>query len=275
MNYLGIYKRIMVNSEKERHLPYKEKHHYIPRSIFSKEVSHLILDITFDAVDDKDNIRSLSLREHFVAHLLLVKIFEHKNENCFQRMVYAAHQMKSRINNSRQYEWFRSKYSDVHSKYLTGKPSRAKGYKWTKEQLLNKKTLSGRTYEEQMGKEKAERLKKIRSVSSSGRKLSEVARRNMSKPKSEEHKAKLRKPKSERARRNMSTAQKKLYANGYTNPAQGKPIHPNAKKGLIKSHVNKVWVTNGIKSCLVDKSDLESYLVRNWCRGKLWTRKEK
>ena len=61
MNYEKIYNQI-VNRAKNRILEcYTEKHHIIPRCMGGS--------------DDKENLVSLTAREHFLCHHLLVRIY--------------------------------------------------------------------------------------------------------------------------------------------------------------------------------------------------------
>lgn len=69
-----------------------EKHHIIPRCIGGS--------------DDKDNLVTLTYREHFVAHVLLSKI-----HSDVSGLLYAAYLMsnKSKYTTSRNYHWLREK----------------------------------------------------------------------------------------------------------------------------------------------------------------------
>ena len=61
MDYHRIYKQL-INKAAERTISgYKEKHHVIPKCMGGN--------------NDKDNIVDLTAREHFVAHMLLCKIY--------------------------------------------------------------------------------------------------------------------------------------------------------------------------------------------------------
>jgi len=91
MNYEKIYKNLYQRA-KNRNLKAEciERHHFIPKSIFKydcKKILENILDIKIDNVDDKINIMSLTCREHYIAHLLLVKIFKNKDKNCYSRLL--------------------------------------------------------------------------------------------------------------------------------------------------------------------------------------------
>jgi len=99
MNYLNIYnslihkrKNIQVLLKSEC---YCERHHIIPRCV--------------GGIDNKDNLVNLTAREHYIAHLLLYKIYS-KTEDKYS-LLYAliemcdSHTYKNKVNyNSRIYE---------------------------------------------------------------------------------------------------------------------------------------------------------------------------
>ena len=69
----------IIEKSKKRILPidmYKEKHHIIPRSLGGSNL--------------KENLIELTAKEHFICHLLLIKMVNGKDR---YRMVYAAMQM--------------------------------------------------------------------------------------------------------------------------------------------------------------------------------------
>lgn len=100
MDYAKIYNSL-INRAKNRILEgYQERHHIIPRCLGGS--------------DDMNNIVGLTPEEHYIAHLLLVKI--HPNEH---KLVYAAWQMQyhnsdHRMNN-KTHGWIKRKLSIVIS----------------------------------------------------------------------------------------------------------------------------------------------------------------
>ena len=65
MNYLAIYDRLMERAKGRKLKPnYIEIHHIIPKSFFSDKT----------AADDPVNLIELTQEEHFLAHLLLLKM---------------------------------------------------------------------------------------------------------------------------------------------------------------------------------------------------------
>lgn len=99
MNYQAHYDRL-IHRAKNRHLPettYTESHHIIPRCIGGN--------------DDMDNLVALTAEEHFVAHLLLIKIYPWSTG-----LVEAV----NRINNSKKirnkkYGWLKRRISKISS----------------------------------------------------------------------------------------------------------------------------------------------------------------
>lgn len=106
-----------------------ENHHIIPRSIRP------------DLVKDPSNLVLLTPREHFLAHLALVKIYKNRGDKeAANKMMGALFLISPRINNnpiknSRLYE-------KLKLEYYFNISERNKGKKWTEEQ---KKKLKGRS----------------------------------------------------------------------------------------------------------------------------------
>ena len=121
MDYLKHYIKLIHKRQCDV-LDYKgnEKHHIIPKSI--SNTSFIYEKLKFD----NNDVVILSLREHYIAHALLVKICQ-ENKNCYIRMLYAYNIMKNR--SSYEYSLYKSQYSKMLSEEMTGKPSRAKGKK--------------------------------------------------------------------------------------------------------------------------------------------------
>jgi hypothetical protein len=109
MNYQFIYEQL-INKAKERNWTkktsncYVETHHIKPRILFP------------ELIDDSFNLVCLTAREHFIAHLLLAKIYGGS-------MIYAANAMmyKNRKKyNNKQYSWLKEKFSDLMSDKFSG-----------------------------------------------------------------------------------------------------------------------------------------------------------
>jgi len=145
MNYLKHYNKLIERARNRKLDCYKERHHIIPRCLGGS--------------NDQSNLADLTGREHFIAHLLLVKIYPKE-----PGLVCAAWMMsckgrgqEGRINNKR-YEWLKKKMAREKSILYTGrkyseatklKISKAKkGKKFTEEHKakLSKSHLGKKTY---------------------------------------------------------------------------------------------------------------------------------
>ncbi|KKK99061.1 hypothetical protein LCGC14_2636520 [marine sediment metagenome] len=81
-------------------------------------------------------------------------------------MLYSVNFLTNRFKNdkinSKKYKFLREEFALMMSIKLKGKPSRAKGCKWSEERKkIGAKHLKGRTYEEIHGEEKAKELKEL------------------------------------------------------------------------------------------------------------------
>ena len=74
MDYEKIYFSIIENRKNNKFDGYTEKHHILPRSL--------------GGTDEKDNIVSLSAREHYICHLLLTEIYKNDKVS-HSKMLYA------------------------------------------------------------------------------------------------------------------------------------------------------------------------------------------
>jgi len=102
--YFRFYYNIISNAQSRILEGYSEKHHIIPRALGGD--------------DSPDNLVNLTAREHFICHMLLVKMTEGKDYN---KMLSAYIIMSGRkIYNSRQYNIFREEYSKMNSQLRSG-----------------------------------------------------------------------------------------------------------------------------------------------------------
>lgn len=135
MNYVKIYNSLINKAlARSRTGSYYERHHILPKCLGGT---------------DKDNIVLLTPEEHYLAHLLLVKIYP-----CEKGLVFAVNFMTAGPNNRRannkSYAWIRRKLSAVMSGRIvseetrqkirdstTGKPHPNSG--WNKESKVKRK----------------------------------------------------------------------------------------------------------------------------------------
>ena len=112
--YKKWYFSIIESSKQKNHIIY-EKHHIIPKSLGGS--------------DDIDNLVKLSLRDHYVCHLLLTKMTEGDMQH---KMLYALHRMcfsGKYGNGSRLYETFREKFLSSLKEYHPSKTDKNYGKK--------------------------------------------------------------------------------------------------------------------------------------------------
>lgn len=124
MNYEKIYFSIIENRKINKFDGYTENHHIKPRSL--------------GGTDDKDNIVSLSAREHYICHLLLTEIYKN-DKYSYSKMLHAFMMMcNMRANNQKRdykvnshlYEKYKSEYADIISKKQQGDSNIVYGTKW-------------------------------------------------------------------------------------------------------------------------------------------------
>ena len=102
MNYQQIYDQLM-NKRKAEPASVGDMHHILPRS--------------WGGTDDQFNLVRLLPREHFIAHLLLIKLASSSNEK--RKMLYAVHRMIPRgKRTSRMYESIRAEWIKAQIDYM-------------------------------------------------------------------------------------------------------------------------------------------------------------
>ena len=104
MDYLRIYNQLIERSKNRNLESYTEVHHIIPRCL--------------NGDDSKENLVTLTPREHFIAHLLLCKIYpEHKGLRMALWMMSNVKDknQKRYTPNSRLYEMIRLEYRETIS----------------------------------------------------------------------------------------------------------------------------------------------------------------
>ena len=115
MNYKLHYEKL-INRAKDRKINgYTETHHIIPRCM--------------NGTDDKDNLVDLTAREHFIAHLLLLKIYP-KQYSLIKalNMMCMGHTEHRSMN--RMYGWLREKFSKEMSVSQSGDKNSQHGTIW-------------------------------------------------------------------------------------------------------------------------------------------------
>lgn len=131
--YIQLIKSRSINTSQG----YTEKHHIIPRCLGGS--------------DEQENIVKLTAREHYIAHLLLTKMFPNNIRNT-SKMIRALGAMAWRIGpnqervcflNSRLFEKLRIKFAHVMSLSQNGKGNSQYNTKWVfNEALMQSKKIS-------------------------------------------------------------------------------------------------------------------------------------
>lgn len=143
MDYKKIYDALIERAQNRTNTGYVEKHHITPRCL--------------QGTDDPLNIVSLTAREHYVAHLLLVKI--HPGNH---KLIYAAALMCSDVHNNGQrignrlYEWLKIRRSGAMSELHKGKIVSEET-----RQKLREKNKNYKPTEEALRKQSAAQMGKI------------------------------------------------------------------------------------------------------------------
>ena len=122
MNYQRIYD-LLIDRARNRILDsYKERHHIIPRCVGGS--------------DDPKNLVDLTAEEHYIAHQLLVRIYNNNHA-----LVQAAVMMICNRPSNKLYGWLRRRHSKAMSIMQTGNGNSQHGTKWihNKELRISKK----------------------------------------------------------------------------------------------------------------------------------------
>lgn len=136
--YTKWYYNIINNSKNNiiKKDEYYEDHHIIPRSL--------------GGTDDKENIITLTAREHYICHLLLMKMpislkHQYQMSCAFGYMSTVRNDYTDRRYNSKLYEYHKKLRSKIVSKKLSGKGNGMYGKKHTNKtkEKISKKRLSG------------------------------------------------------------------------------------------------------------------------------------
>jgi hypothetical protein len=102
MNYENIYDKLIEKALARKLEDYSELHHIIPKCIGGS--------------NEKYNLVELTPEEHYLAHLLLVKIYPSN-----VKLIFAAHNMSRGRSTNKLYGWLRRKHALAMSIEMKGK----------------------------------------------------------------------------------------------------------------------------------------------------------
>ncbi len=124
MNYISIYKNLYTKAKNGDYSDeITENHHFIPKSLTNKTIIERISSIieTNDVDVESDvNKGDLSIRAHYLAHWLLVRIFEDDPQIGLACQIVFNENNKAHRKTSRQYEKFRLDLKKYASATLKG-----------------------------------------------------------------------------------------------------------------------------------------------------------
>ncbi len=224
MDYNKIYQDLIIKA-KGRTLnesDYYERHHILPKCL--------------GGVNTSDNIVNFLPEEHFVAHLLLVKIYPTNI-----KLIYAANMMSvsgtCTKRNNKRYGWLKRRLSLATSKNRIGRVAITNGENVrfvTSDSTIPEGWKRGRLPMSLTSKEKLSKAKKGKHVHT------------------EQHKQKL---------------QSKMLL---SNPFKGKTHTKEVKQFLSERNKNRRWVYNPttLEFKNIDKNQVDQYLQDGWCRGR-------
>ena len=242
MNYKQIYNQLI--SKRQQETPpencYTETHHIKPKCL--------------GGTNEQTNLVKLTAREHYIAHLLLAKIYN--TYGMYAAVIYmqtGRHKNRHFKFNSRLYQKIREEFANKMSQKMKGKI--------LTEQHKQKLSIAHK------GKPLTEEHKQKLSVSNKGKPRSEETRKKISEAKknmSEETKQKIAeslkgKHHSDETKQKMSDAFKALYwfNNGIIAVrakscpegfVRGRYLQEESRKKMAGSHKGRCWWNNGIKN---------------------------
>ena len=232
MNYTKIYENLIHRAINRTLDGYKEIHHIIPRCM--------------GGTDTANNLVELTPEEHYIAHLLLTKIYPNNNF-----LIHAAIMMtvngKNHYRKNKIYGWLRKKHSAAISKNQSGEGNSQFGRYWicniTTGEILRTTSSeipigwvrgkTGFTKCEVCGKNSGSKQRKFCSAC----------------------RPKKIPPKTTMAKGNSTALKLSAHCK-----ARIKEKHPQ---------FGKRWVNNGEIQKMIPKDQLNAFLNNEWVRGKL------
>jgi len=257
--YTNWYVKIIENAiNRQEIIGYSETHHILPKC-FRLGGDH-----------DLENLVDLTAKEHFICHMLLVKMVG--DNQMKSKLAYANWQMTMRSNGRDRYKICAQQYEFLRkqlSKFTKGLP---------KTEEAKQKMRKPRTTTVNMRKPKSvPNWNKGGTISDEQKLKQSIAMRGKlvgekngfyGKTHSDETKQHLRelnagKQLSDEHRQNISNAQK-----GKPTWNKGKPATDEHRKNVSAGLTGQIFITNGVENKRIWPKDLENYDLTVWYRGK-------
>jgi hypothetical protein len=248
MNYEKHYDHLMERAKARSLDIYTEKHHIIPKSI--------------GGTNEKNNLVRLTPEEHYLAHLLLVKMTRYKNDPRYYKLIYAANIMTIGIGrNNKAYGWVKRQLAETKSQIFAGRKQSPEHIAKRVAKLhgqVRSAEVKERCRIAKLGKKRkpfsSDHIEKIRSAnfgkvhSTEAKEKIRQAHLGKPKPMRPDHMkmladlAKGRKDTEETKRRRSESAKAgwmKRNQKGLVHPNQGKHLSEETKQKISKAHTKR------------------------------------
>lgn len=232
MNYNTIYNNLIQRAVSRSLDGYKERHHIIPRCLGGNDL--------------KENLVDLTPEEHYIAHLLLVKIYP-KNTSLIHAAVMMTVKGKDQVRNNKLYGWVRRKHSLAISKHQSGRGNSQFGKYW----ICNVSTGEVvRTTSKEVPEGWIRGKTGFTTCEVCGKNSGSKQRRFCP-----EHRPKSIAPKTTMSKGSPTALKLAAYCKART-----KEEHPQ---------YGKRWVNDGRTNKMIPKDQVDAFLGNGWNKGKL------
>ena len=245
--YATWYFDLIDKAKQRKTTSFKERHHIIPRSLGGN--------------NEPNNLVDLTCREHFIAHLLLIRIVQDKD---IYRMIHAIIRFTKKVKNSKEYHLLR-RYVSTYSK---GSYNKSYNKIWARIKLTNEII-----YIDKSQFDPNIHLKGIgvqRGGFSNYMFINDGLREKMISKESTIpngwSKGRLVVPTSSHMK-NMTAKRHTVEKDLEHSAKMSGSNHFNFGKPAFTK--NRIWVNNSIKSKMIDPNTLDEYLSLGWHKGRL------
>lgn len=269
MDYEKHYKKLIEKCQQENDLGdvYYENHHIIPKCM--------------GGPDDDWNLVKMTPEQHYIAHLLLAKIYR------IPALIYAANMMQNRTNNNKKYGWLKREFSRIERESKLGK-SRSKKSIEKQKRTIREKIENGTHVSARIGAKLTEEHKRIISEANKGKHIPERSRSSLkgfilrygeeegtalylatNERKSNSLENLIKRHGQEEGTRRHNERIRKMLETVEKNGGRKPLKHTEESKQRLRETQllnsgsrGKVWVTNGIKAFRVFENEIPEGYVR-------------